>query len=221
MKLKNMKSVFYIKLILIHLIVFAYSAIGQKTIQIGESKLFIKNNIKLSTDVAHITACSDAKLSKNCKSYFAIGSNEYQETTLTSSEANSISKSKNLSGLKNVNTEKVNKQVSLSYIDKHNSRIYFFGHGKNLNIVEYNIPTTPIAKRPSSAQNIACRSACQDAKDKCFKDCVMAGGSGYENCYDGCAISFLGCTGICDKYVKKVQIVLENILVKPISFQNK
>jgi len=216
-----MKSVFYIKLILIHLTLFAYSAIGQKTIQIGESKLFIKNNLKLTTEIAHITACSDAKLSKNCKSYFAIGSNEYQETSLTSTEANSISKLKNLSGLKNVNTEKVNKQVSLSYIDKPNSRIYFFGHGKNLNIIEYYIPSTPIAKRPSSTQNIACRNACQDAKSKCHQDCLFGPASGFENCYDGCAISFLGCTGICDKYVKKVQIALNNILVKPISFQNK
>lgn len=214
-----MKSVFYIKLILIHITAFAYSAIGQKPIQIGESKLFSKNNIKLSTEVAHITACSDAKLSKNCKSYFAIGSNEYQETTLTSAEANSIAKSKSLSGLKNVNTEKVNNKVGLSYIDKSNARVYFFGNGKNLNIVEFVKPPGTIAKRPaSSPEKLKCLNSCKDAKDKCWTDCVMAG-EDYYDCTDGCYISYLGCNGICDKYVKRVQIVLNNFLVKPISFQ--
>lgn len=204
------------------LLTLAFGCIAQKSMQINGSKAFIKSSIKLSADVAHITACSDTKLSKNCKSYFSTGGSDFQETVLTSTEANSIAKSKGLTGLKNVNTEKVNNKVSLSFIDKANARVYFIGHGKNLNIVEFSNSPGTIAKRPSSTENIACRNACQDAKSKCYTDCLV-GSNGldalYQDCADGCAISFLGCTGICDKYVKKVQIVLNNILVKPISFQ--
>ncbi|MEI2694025.1 MAG: hypothetical protein V9E90_03060 [Saprospiraceae bacterium] len=200
-----------------------FNSIGQKSIQINGTKAFIKSNVKLSLDVSHITACNDTKLTKNCKYYFLLVGTEFQETTLTSTEANSISKTKNLTGLKNVNTEKVNKQVSLSYIDKSNSRIYFVGYGKNLNIVEYSNPPGTVAKRPSSTKLNACKNACQDAKSKCFEDCIFGTSSEsvFSNCYDGCALSFLGCTGICEKYVKKVQIALNNILVKPISFQTK
>lgn len=68
--------------------------------QINGSKAFTKSNIKLSADVAHITTCSDTKLSKNCKSYFSTGGSDFQETVLTSTEANSIAKSKGLTGLK-------------------------------------------------------------------------------------------------------------------------
>lgn len=206
------------------LLTLAFGCIAQKSMQINGSKAFTKSNIKLSADVAHITACSDTKLSKNCKSYFSTGGSDFQETVLTSTEANSIAKSKGLTGLKNVNTEKVNNKVSLSFIDKANARVYFIGHGKNLNIVEFSNPPRTIAKRPSIPENIDCRNACIDAKGKCFYECTVGstGGattSSYYDCLDGCAISFLGCTGICDKYVKKIQIVLNNILVKPISFQ--
>ncbi len=202
------------------LLTIAFNCLSQKSMQINGSKAFLKSNIKLSPDVAYITACSDIKLSKNCKSYFSTGNSDFQETVLTSTEANSIAKFKGISGLKNINTEKVNNKVSLSFIDKSNARVYFFGHGKNLNIVEFSNPPGTIAKRPNSAQNISCRNACQDAKSKCYTDCLIGGNeSSFQDCYDGCAISFLGCTGICDKYVKKVHITLNNILVKPISFQ--
>ena len=215
-----MNTLYHFNLILFFIAIIENYSLSQMPIMINETKLFTKVKIKLTSDVAYITACSDAKLIKNCKSYFASGAGDYQETTLTSTEVNSIAKFKNLSGLKNVNTEKVNKKVSLSYIDKSNARVYFFGHGKNLNIVEFTTHQGTISKRPaSSPEKLKCLQSCKDAQNACWTTCFIA--QDYA-CLDGCYISYLGCNGICDKdkYIKKVQIALNNILVKPISLQN-
>jgi hypothetical protein len=154
-------------------------------------------------------------LSKNCHYYFSSSDNEYTSTILTQTDINSITKTKGVSQLKNISSEIIGKTTTTPVLQRNNSIVYFIGHGKNLNIIEFTAPSKAIG-RSTSPENIACRGDCYNTKKKCIDDCNNANQYGNE-CWDGCNISYVGCADICDKYVKKIQIELKGILVKPIS----
>lgn len=215
MKNKKMKLLY---LSLLFFILNSNFTLSQKSIQINGSKMYQKVSIKMTSEVAHVTACTDSKLSKNCKYYFQTMENEFLETSLSNIDANIILKSKGLKGVKNIGLEKLTPNVTVNYLDNIKSKIYFVGFGKDLNIVEYVTSPNNKTKRPSIPENIACRNNCNNTKESCINSCFNA--SDFSKCRDGCFISFIGCTGICDNYVKKYQIQLKNILIKPITIQN-
>ncbi|MBK6546904.1 MAG: hypothetical protein WAS55_06360 [Saprospiraceae bacterium] len=198
-----------------------YSSYAQKTVEINSIKVFEKARVKITSEVAHITVCSDLKLSKNCKNYFQSGTNEFSETALTNSEANSISKQKGINGIRNIGTEKITSKTSIRYLDKANSRIYFIGSGKNLNIAEYTTTQGSIARKAASQENIKCRGACFDRQDGCINDCYKLPGTAVFDCIDACTFSYLGCAAICDKYKPKYHLVLNDLLLKPVTIQTK
>jgi len=205
----------YILCTLITILLTIQFGISQKSIIINNKKLYIKNTTNVNLQLKHFTVCSDVKLSKNCQNYFNSSENEYTSTIITQTDLNSITKTKGVTQIKNITTEKIGKTTITPVLLRNNSVVYFIGHGKNLNIIEYAAPIKSIG-RSSSPENIACRGDCYDTKTKCHSDCNNAGQFGNE-CWDGCNISYVGCTSICDKYVKKIQIELKGILVKPVS----
>lgn len=191
--------------------------ITQKSIIINNKKLYVKSTTNVNTQLKHFTVCSDLKLSKNCQNYFNSSENEYTSTIITQTDINSIIKTKGVGQIKNISTEKIGKTSITPVLYRNNSVAYFIGHGKNLNIIEYTAPIKSIG-RSSSPENIACRGDCYETKIMCWDDCIKASQIGNE-CWDGCNISYIGCAAICDKYVKKIQIELKGILVKPISIK--
>lgn len=198
-----------------------YSGYAQKTVVINSIKVFEKARVKITAAVAHITVCSDIKLSKNCKNYFQSGTNEFNETALTNSEANSISKQKGINGIRNIGTEKISSKTSIRYLDKAISRIYFIGSGKNLNIAEYTTTQGSIARKASSQENIKCRGACSERENGCYDGCYKLPETAMHDCVDACDFSYLGCVAICDRYKPKYHLILNDLLLKPVTIQTK
>lgn len=207
-----------------HYLIFAFIiitlqlGISQKTVVIKEIPLFIKNTININSNYKHFTLCKDKKLTKNCQYYIQVDNAEYTSTILSPTDINSILKTKGVSQLKNVSLEKIDDKTTTPAIQRENSIVYFIGFGNNLNIIEYSSPTKTVG-RSKSPENIACRKNCYLGKESCETDCFRAGSPDkILQCQDACVFSYVGCTTICEKYVKKIQLELKGILVKPISF---
>lgn len=200
------------------LILILQIGISQKTLVVKDIPLFVKNTTNINSNYKHFTLCKDKKLTKNCQYFIQIDNAEYTSTILSPTDINSILKTKVVSQLKNISLEKIVDRTTTPAILRENSIVYLIGFGNNLNIIEYTSPPKTIG-RSKSPENIACRKNCYLGKDKCEGDCFRAGSmEQIYQCQDQCAFSYVGCTSICDKYVKKIQIELKGILVKPISF---
>lgn len=225
--MKTQFSLFIVSLFLIH------QSIGQtspKEIIIEGKKSFIKKNEQLRSDCEFYIVADNKSLTLNLQNYINNNKDEFIKTHLELSDLKSVINSGTINNLNGLQYYQVDKKHKFPFVERTGNLIFFIGYSKDLSIIEFEQPgnnesgpkSNNLSKKKAfGPNNKACRQDCHNAFQVCSENCdkiFIEGGSleSYTDCYNGCGISLLGCSNICDNYVQtKTIIELKGVLTKP------
>jgi hypothetical protein len=202
---------------LILLVLKGNSVIAQKasTLVYNGKEYKVTKSQKITKTCTYLDLCSGAGKTQTCLSVIKNGANEYFETSLSLLELQSLAANKSVKPLRGINYLDLKKK-SIPYLVKGTRVVFLIGKNISVDLFEYETSgseTNGVAtKLKDTGKTIQCKNNCFYAFQDCYDECTR--NNARFDCYDGCDVSYIGCHGICEKWVHKNNYSLD-IAIKP------